>query len=99
MVHRFFMPLGISIITTPKQSISPPPEKMHTLNELSPTTTPLRNLTTGSNHDRSLGSATLGSDRLNGLDNIHALDDGSENDVLSIKPGGFGSAEEELFKL
>ena len=72
---------------------------MHTLHELSPPTTPLRNLTTGSNHDRSLGSTTLGSDGFNGLDNVHALHNRSENDVLAIEPGGFGSAEEELFKL
>ncbi len=48
--------------------------------------------------DDNLGGTLSGlrSVRLDLLDNIHALDNLSEDDVLAVQPGGLGSADEEL---
>ena len=48
------------------------------------------------NHDLGTGGTGLGSDTFDGLDNVHAFDNLSENNVLSVKPGGLGGTEEEL---
>ena len=53
-------------------------------------------MSTISDHDLLACLARLGSERLYLLDDIHALADLTENNVLSIKPLGLGSAEEEL---
>ena len=53
-------------------------------------------LSTVCDHDLLASLARLGSERLHLLDDIHALADLTENNVLSIKPLGLGSAEEEL---
>ena len=53
-------------------------------------------MSTISDHDLLACLARLGSKRFNFLDDIHALADLTENNVLSIKPLGLGSAEEEL---
>ena len=53
-------------------------------------------LATVSNDDLLGGLAGLGAEALDLLDNVHALDDLAEHDVLAIKPLGLGSAEEEL---
>jgi len=42
------------------------------------------------------GLAALGSEGLDLLDGVHALDDLSEDDVLAVEPGGLGRAQEEL---
>merc|ERR1719194_252168 len=42
------------------------------------------------------GRAALGADGLDGLDDIHALNDAAEDNVLAIEPVGLDSAEEEL---
>jgi hypothetical protein len=48
------------------------------------------------NGDRLGGLAGLGSDALDGLDDIEALDDLAEDDVLSVEPRGLDGADEEL---
>ena len=53
-------------------------------------------MSTISDHDLLARLAGLGSERLDFLDDIHALADLTENNMLSIKPLGLGSAEEEL---
>ena len=53
-------------------------------------------MSTVCDHDLLARLARLGSKRLHLLDDIHALADLTENNVLSIKPLGLGSAEEEL---
>jgi len=53
-------------------------------------------LTTVSNDDLCGRLARVGSNAFNLLDNVHALDDGSEDDVLAVEPGGLGGAEEKL---
>ena len=47
-------------------------------------------------YDGCLGGAALRSVGLDSLDHIHALDDGPEDDVLPVEPGGLGGAEEKL---
>ncbi len=42
------------------------------------------------------GLAALGPVGLDLLDDVHALDDGAEDDVLPVQPGGLGRAQEEL---
>jgi hypothetical protein len=42
------------------------------------------------------GLAGLGSDALDGLDNVEALDDLSEDNVLAVQPRGLDGADEEL---
>ena len=53
-------------------------------------------MSTVSDHDLLASLARLGSKRLDLLDDIHTLADLTENNMLSIKPLGLGSAEEEL---
>ena len=53
-------------------------------------------LATVSNNDLLLGLAILRSERFHLLDNVHALDDLAENDVLAVQPLGLGRAQEEL---
>ena len=53
-------------------------------------------LATVSDDDLLGGLAGLGAKALDLLDNVHALDDLAEHDVLAIQPLGLGSAEEEL---
>jgi len=53
-------------------------------------------LARGSNGDLGLGGTGGGTELLNGLNNLQTLDDGTENGVLSIQPGGLDSADEEL---
>jgi hypothetical protein len=48
------------------------------------------------NDNLGAGGATAGPNSFDSLDNVHALDNGSENYVLSVQPGGLGSAQEEL---
>lgn len=43
---------------------------------------PRLKLTTGSNHDRTLGLSTIGSDRFDGPDNVHSFDDGSKDTAI-----------------
>jgi len=42
------------------------------------------------------GFAALGAEGLDLLDNVHALDDLAEHDVLAVQPLGLGGANEEL---
>jgi hypothetical protein len=42
------------------------------------------------------GAAGAGPDLLDGLDDVHALDDLAEDDVLAVEPGGGDGADEEL---
>ena len=53
-------------------------------------------LSRGSDHDLGTGGARSRSNGFNLLDDIHALNDRSEDAVLAIQPGGIGSAKEEL---
>merc|ERR1712038_1237232 len=53
-------------------------------------------LSTVCDHDLLACLARLGSKRLDLLDDIHTLADLTENNMLSIKPLGLSSAEEEL---
>jgi hypothetical protein len=48
------------------------------------------------NLDRLAAGATLGTDLLDGCDDVHALGDGAEDHVLAVQPGGFGGTQEEL---
>jgi hypothetical protein len=47
-------------------------------------------------YDGCLGGAALRSVGLDSLDHVHALDDGPEDDVLPVEPGGLRGAEEKL---
>ena len=47
-------------------------------------------------YDGCLRGAALRSVGLDRLDHVHALDDGSEDDVLPVEPGGLGGAKEKL---
>ena len=42
------------------------------------------------------GGAVLAADGLDLLDDVHTVDDGTENNVLSVEPRGLDGAEEEL---
>lgn len=42
------------------------------------------------------GLATLVADSLDLLDDVHALNDGAENDVTVVQPGSLDSCHEEL---
>ena len=53
-------------------------------------------LTRSGNHDFLFGSTRLGSNALDGLDNVHSFDDRSENDVFSVKPRSLVGAQEKL---
>ena len=53
-------------------------------------------LPTVSDHDPLRGFARLGSEALDLLDDVHALDDLTEDDVLAVQPLGLGGAQEEL---
>jgi hypothetical protein len=48
------------------------------------------------NGDGLRGLAGLGSDTLDGLDNVETLLDLAEDDVLAVQPGGLDGADEEL---
>tara|TARA_R110002003_G_scaffold64_12_gene6066 strand:+ start:22907 stop:23209 length:303 start_codon:yes stop_codon:yes gene_type:complete len=48
------------------------------------------------NGDRLGGLAGLGSDALDSLDDVEALDDLAEDDVLAVEPRGLDGADEEL---
>ena len=52
--------------------------------------------TTYSNHDRLGGGAGLAADGLAGLDDLHALGDRAEDDVLAVEPVRLDGAQEEL---
>ena len=56
----------------------------------------LRKLTTSSNHNRSLRLTTLWSNTLHGPNDIQTLHNLTKDTMLSIQPGCFGSAKEEL---
>ena len=53
-------------------------------------------LTAGLNHDLGAGGAAATSHAFNGTDNVHALNNGSKDRVLSIEPRGFGGTQEKL---
>lgn len=57
---------------------------------------PLLTLPTVGNQDLLAGLAGLGTEGFNLLDDIHALDDLSEDDVLSVQPLSLGGAQEKL---
>ncbi len=42
------------------------------------------------------GGAAVRAERLHGLDDLHALDNAAEDDVLAVEPRGLDGAEEEL---
>ena len=56
----------------------------------------LAQLSTVSNDDGGRSLAALGSDALDGFDNVHALDDLAEDHVLAVQPLGLHRAQEEL---
>merc|ERR1739847_205645 len=56
----------------------------------------LAELSAVSDDDLLGGGAVLGSDLLDGLDDVEALGDPSEHDVGSVEPRGLNSADEEL---
>ena len=56
----------------------------------------LGELTAVFNHDLLGGLAGGGTDLLDRRDDVHALGDGAEHDVLAVEPGGLHGAEEEL---
>ena len=58
--------------------------------------TNLRKLTTRSNHNRGLGRAAVRSHTFDSPDDIHTLDDATEDTVLPVKPRRFGGAQKEL---
>lgn len=49
-----------------------------------------------SNNDLLARLARLAAESLDGLDHVHALDDGAEHDVARVQPGGLDGADEEL---
>jgi hypothetical protein len=53
-------------------------------------------LTAVGNDDLGLGGAARRTVRLDLLDDVQALDDGAEDDVLAVQPRGLLSADEEL---
>jgi hypothetical protein len=53
-------------------------------------------LSTGGDGDLGAGLSRVGSLSLDGLDDVHSLDDLSEDDVLAVQPGGDNSGDEEL---
>ena len=56
----------------------------------------LAKLTAVGNHHRNSSTALVRTNLLDGRDNIHAANHLAENDVLAVKPGSIGRAEEEL---
>lgn len=53
-------------------------------------------MTAVGNGDSGGGTASLGTVLLDSLDDIQTLNDGTEDGVLAIEPGGLDSADEEL---
>jgi hypothetical protein len=53
-------------------------------------------LTAVGNGDSGGGTASLGTVLLNSLNDIHTLNYGTEDGVLTIEPGGLDGADEEL---
>jgi len=49
-----------------------------------------------SNHDRLGGLSLAGSNAFNSLDDVHTLDNTSENNMLAVQPFGLHGAEKEL---
>ena len=50
----------------------------------------------GCDDDFLSGCSALRAYALDGLDDVHALDDGAEHDVLAVQPRGLVGAQEEL---
>ena len=57
---------------------------------------PCLELTAVGNNNSLAGLAGLGADGLNSLDDVQALSDLTEHDVLAVEPGAWDSADEEL---
>ena len=53
-------------------------------------------LPTVGDDDLLVGLARLGAEALDLLDDVHPLDDLTEDDVLAVQPLGLGGAQEEL---
>ena len=53
----------------------------------------------GIDSDLCASGTRSGSDTLNLLDDIHAFDNGAEDNVLAIEPAGLGSTKEDYKKV